>query len=148
MERRRVRPPIHVCTHTYSSGTHNHIDYVVVDEDWPQLELIAEVERLEQPVIDDDVAHNTLDSARCDLRSDGLVATKWIGRGQDRVAKCVRLVVVEVANRVSAIRVGAPAHRQIPACDQHKIAVEHTAVVDPPLRVDRGTEHVSWTKCF
>src|SRR3954447_4713959 len=79
LKRSRMRPPLHIRALTHSCGTHDHIDYIVVDENRTKLEFVAKVERFEQSVIDDGIAQDALDSAGRDLGSERFVAAERIG---------------------------------------------------------------------
>src|SRR5882757_5655875 len=96
-----------------AGGVDGEVDYIVVDEDGPEVELVAEVPGLEETVVDDDVAGDLLDAGGGDLPGEGGVSGEGVGRSGVGVAESVGFVVVEVADGDGAVGVGAAAHGEV-----------------------------------
>ena len=141
-EGRRLGPPIDRRGLVDPLRINDDVHHVVVDEGRPDIELSAEVERLEQSIVNDYLARNSLDPCCGDLRSQRVVTRQRVRFGQLRVPQRVRLVVIQVGNGEGAVGVGAATHRQIAACDQDEIAGEDSRRINLTPSMHRSPERM------
>ena len=122
-------------------GVEHDVDHIVVDEDRPDVELAAEVERDEEAVVDDHVARDFADAGGGDLFGEAAVAGQRVGGGELGVAERVGFVVVVVGDGERAVGVSAAAHGEVAGGDEDQVAGED-AVGDGAAAVDRREEAV------
>jgi hypothetical protein len=126
-------------------GVDGEVDYVVVDEDGEEIELLAEVVGLEETVIDEDVAGDLPDAGGGNLLGQISVPGEWIGFGEVGVAERVGFVVVEVSEGYGAVGVGAATHGEVACGDEDEVAMKCTGGGDVAATVDGGVVGVGGT---
>lgn len=144
----RLWPPVDLGQFAGTGRAHAYVHHVIVDEDRPDVEFTAEVEGCEQAVVDDHLAAHAGNARGCNLACERIVAGQRIGGGEWRAAKRIGLVMVEVGQCETAIRIGSPAHRHIAAGYQYQVAAQLSPCVDRAAPVHRrakgkvGTQRV------
>ena len=108
----------------FPPGTTDDVDDVVVDENRPNVELVAKEERHKKAIVDDDVPRDPFDSGGSHGASQFGVTGERIRFGQDGVAQAVGFVMIPVADGDGAVGIRAAAHRQIAGSDHDQIAVQ------------------------
>ena len=132
-----MRAPHHRGWLAHRGRVDGYIDHAGIGEDGHDVEFTTEIERLEQAIVDRNVARDLLYPGGGHLCGQRLVTRQRIGFGQDRVAERVCLVMIVFRVGYRTVGVGASTHGEIARSLDDEIPVQHTGAVHAALFVYR-----------